>query len=243
DNYTYDEKVYAAYFSLVKNWDKWSTKLGVRGELTKAEGTSLTLDETNTQDFFEPFPSLYVLYSPSEKQSFSFDYGRNVNRPKYNDLNPFRFFYNENDYEEGNPTLVPSFSNNFNLNYTLNSEYFFDVYYRDNGRNIAYLVFQDNADQTLVEFKQNVLESKSYGFDFTLSKAISSNWFLYAYTSFFHEEETFLATESGNVPFTNEVDGVYGYLANYLTLSKDGTFTGEVTATYISKFLFGSYVS
>src|SRR5690606_27806589 len=102
---------------------------------------------------------------------------------------------------------------------------------------------QDNADQTLVEFKQNVLESKSYGFDFTLSKAISSNWFLYAYTSFFHEEETFLATESGNVPFTNEIDGVYGYLANYLTLSKDGTFTGEVTATYISKFLFGSYVS
>lgn len=243
DNYTYDEKVYAAYFSLVKNWDKWSTKLGVRGELTEAKGTSETLGETNTQDFFEPFPSLYVLYSPSEKQSFSFDYGRNVNRPKYNDLNPFRFFYNENDYEEGNPTLVPSFSNNFNLNYTLNSEYFFDVYYRDNGRNIAYLVFQDNADQTLVEFKQNVLESKSYGFDFTLSKAISSNWFLYAYTSFFHEEETFLATESGNVPYTNEVDGVYGYLANYLTLSKDGTFTGEVTATYISKFLFGSYVS
>lgn len=243
DNYTYDEKVYAAYFSLVKNWDKWSTKLGVRGELTEAKGTSETLGETNTQDFFEPFPSLYVLYSPSEKQSFSFDYGRNVNRPKYNDLNPFRFFYNENDYEEGNPTLVPSFSNNFNLNYTLNSEYFFDVYYRDNGRNIAYLVFQDNADQTLVEFKQNVLESKSYGFDFTLSKAISSNWFLYAYTSFFHEEETFLATESGNVPYTNEVDGVYGYLANYLTLSKDGTFTGEVTGTYISKFLFGSYVS
>ncbi len=243
DNYTYDEKVYAAYFSLVKNWDKWSTKLGVRGELTEAKGTSETLGETNTQDFFEPFPSLYILYSPSEKQSFSFDYGRNVNRPKYNDLNPFRFFYNENDYEEGNPTLVPSFSNNFNLNYTLNSEYFFDVYYRDNGRNIAYLVFQDNADQTLVEFKQNVLESKSYGFDFTLSKAISSNWFLYAYTSFFHEEETFLATESGNVPYTNEVDGVYGYLANYLTLSKDGTFTGEVTGTYISKFLFGSYVS
>lgn len=243
DNYTYDEKVYAAYFSLVKNWNKWSTKLGVRGELTQAEGTSLTLDQINTQDFFEPFPSLYVLYSPSEKHSFSFDYGRNVNRPKYNDLNPFRFFFNENDYEEGNPTLVPSFNNNFNLNYTLNSEYFFDVYYRDNGANIAYLVFQDNTDQTLVEFKQNVLESKSYGFDFTLSKAISSNWFLYAYTSFFHEEETFLATESGNVPFTNEVEGVYGYLANYLTLSKDGTFTGEVTATYLSKFLFGSYVS
>src|SRR5690606_16192966 len=28
-----------------------------------------------------------------------------------------------------------------------------------------------------------------------------------------------------------------------LTLSKDGRFTGEVTTTYLSQFLFGSYVS
>ncbi|MDF0706931.1 outer membrane beta-barrel family protein [Flagellimonas okinawensis] len=243
DRYIYDEDVYAAYMSFVKNWEKWSMKLGVRGELTKAEGRSLTLNQVNTQDFFEPFPSVYVLYSPSDKHSFSFDFGRNINRPKYNDLNPFRFFYNENDYEEGNPSLRPSFSNNFNFNYTLNSEYFFDVYYRDNGSNIAYLVFQDNTDQTLVELKQNVLDSKSYGLDFTLSKSIAPSWFMYAYTSLFHEEETYLAEESGNVPFTNEVNGVYAYLGNYLTLSKDGTFTGEVTGTYISKFLFGSYVS
>lgn len=243
DRYTYDENVYAAYLSFVKNWEKWSMKLGVRGELTEAEGTSLTLNQVNTQDFFEPFPSVYLLYSPSDKHSFSFDYGRNVDRPKYNDLNPFRFFFNENDYEQGNPSLTPSFSNNFNFNYTLNSEYFFDVYYRDNGSNIAYLVFQDNDNQTLVELKQNVLDSKSYGLDFTLSKSLMSSWFVYAYTSFFHEEETFLATQSGNVEFTNKVNGVYAYLGNYLTLSKDGTFTGEVTGTYISKFLFGSYVS
>ncbi|RYC52329.1 outer membrane beta-barrel family protein [Flagellimonas olearia] len=243
DRYLYDENVYAAYLSFVKNWEKWSMKLGLRGELTEAEGRSLTLNQTNTQDFFEPFPSLYVLYSPSVNHSFSFDYGRNVNRPKYNDLNPFRFFFNENDYEEGNPRLTPSFSNNFNLNYTLNSEYFFDIYYRDNGSNIADLVFQDNNNQTLVELKQNVLESTSYGLDFTLSKTILPPWFIYAYTSFFHEEETFLAVESNNAEYTNEVDGVYGYLANYLTLSKDGTFTGEVTFTYISQFLFGSYIS
>ncbi|USD26609.1 outer membrane beta-barrel family protein [Flagellimonas marinaquae] len=243
DRYIYDEDVYAAYMSLVKNWEKWSMKLGVRGELTKAKGNSITLDETNTQDFFEPFPSVYLLYSPSDKHSFAFDYGRNINRPKYNDLNPFRFFYNENDFEEGNPSLRPSFSNNFNFNYTLNSEFFFDVYYRDNGSNIAYLVFQDNQNQTLVEFKQNVLDSKSYGLDFTLSKSIAPAWFMYAYTSLFHEEETFLAEESGNVPYTNEVNGVYAYLGNYLTLSKDGTFTGEIAGTYVSKFLFGSYVS
>ncbi|MEM9650344.1 MAG: outer membrane beta-barrel family protein, partial [Bacteroidota bacterium] len=160
DNYNYDENVYAAYISMVKNWDKWSMKVGVRGELTDAAGTSLTLNETINQDFFEAFPSIYLLYSPSDNHSFSFDYGRNVDRPKYDDLNPFRYFFNESDFVEGNPRLRPSFSNNFNLNYTLNSEFFFDVYYRDNGRNIAGLVFQDNENQTLVDLQQNVTGSK-----------------------------------------------------------------------------------
>jgi hypothetical protein len=242
DDFVYDEKVYAAYMNFVKNWEKWSMKVGIRGELTDASGTSLTLNETNTQDFFEPFPSVYLLYSPNEKHSFSFDYGRRVQRPRYNDLNPFRYFFNENDFFEGNQRLQPNFSNNFNFNYTLNSEFFFDFYYRDNGNFISSLVFQDNDLQTLRQLKQNVLESTSYGLDFTVSKSILDPWFLYAYTSIFHEDETFLAVESGNQEFTNSFDGFYLYLANYLTLSGDGSWTGELTFTHLSGYLYGSYI-
>ncbi len=242
DDFLYDEKVYAAYLSFVKNWEKWSMKLGIRGEITDAEGISLTLNERNTQDFFEPFPSLYVLYSPNEKHSFSFDYGRRVQRPRYNDLNPFRYFFNENDFEEGNPGLQPNFSNSFNLNYTLNSEFFIDLYYRDNGNYISQLVFQDNDLLTLRELRQNVLGSTSYGLDFTVSKSILNFWFLYAYSSIFHEDETFLAVESGDQEFTNSIDGFYIYLANYLTLSRDGSFTGELSFSHMTTNLVGSYV-
>ena len=242
DNFLYDETVYAAYASFVKSWEKWSMKLGVRGELTDALGTSLTLNETNTQDFFEPFPTLYVLYSPNDTHSFSFDYGRNVQRPRYNDLNPFRYFFNENDFEEGNPRLQPNFTNNFNLNYTINSEYFIDLYYRDNGNFINNLVFQDNTALTLRELKQNIISSNSYGIDFTLSKSLWEPWFLFAYASVFHEDETFLAVESGNQEFTNEVDAFYIYLANYLTLSGDGSWTGELTFSHMTSNIVGSYV-
>lgn len=242
DDFIYDEKVYAGYLSLVKNWEKWSVKLGLRGELTEAQGTSLTLNQTSKQDFFEAFPSLYLLYTASEKHSFAFDYGRKVDRPRYNDLNPFRNFSNENDFEQGNQGLIPSFSNNLNFNYTFNSEFFVDFYYRDNGGDIGDFVFQDNTNLTLRELKQNVLSSTSYGLDFTFSKGIANPWYIYAYVSLFHEDNTFLAEESGNVPFKTEVDGVYGYFANYLTLSKDGTFSGEVALTYISQFLYGSYI-
>ena len=242
DDFTYDEKVYAAYLSYAQDWEKWSLKLGLRGELTDAEGVSLTLDETNTQDFFEPFPTVYVLYSPNEKHSFSLDYGRKLERPRYSDLNPFRFFNNENDFYQGNQTLQPNFTNNLNLNYSLNGEFFFDVYYRDNGNYISPLVFQNNSKQVLRRQKQNVLGSLSYGLDLTVSKSILNSWFLYAYTSVFYEEETFLALESGNQEFTNAINGFYVYLANYLTLSGDGSWTGELTFSYFSRYLFGSYV-
>lgn len=242
DNFLYDENVYAGYLSLSKDWEKWSIKSGLRAEHTQSSGTSISLSTINNLEYFELFPSLYLLYNVNENHSLAFDYSRKLTRPRYEDLNPFRTFINENIFYEGNPNLLPSFSNNFNLNYTLQQEFFFDFYYRDNGEYISTLSFQDNENQILRDVTQNVLESTSYGFDFNYGKSISNNWYLYSYISIFHEDETFLALESDALSVTNAFDGVYVDLTNFLTLSKDGTFKGELGLTYLSGFLQGSYI-
>jgi hypothetical protein len=241
DNFRYDEKVLAAYLSLLKNWGKWSMKFGLRGEQTHVEGRSISLGSTNTQDYFELFPTFYLLRNFGEEHSLAIDYSRKLRRPNYSDLNPFRYFLNENDYNEGNPDLRPHFSHNFNLNYTFKDTYFFDIYYRDNGKYISTLSFQDNQNQTLRQVRQNVLESISYGIDFTVGTSLTPIWYLYTYSSLFYEEETFLALESAEESATNEVSGFYGFMGNYLTLSKDGSLTGELALTYLSGFLDGSY--
>ncbi len=241
DSFLYDENVYAAYTSVSRDWEKWSLKAGLRAENTESKGTSLALSSINDLSYFELFPTFYLLHNRNENHSFAFDYSRKLLRPRYQDLNPFRTFINENNFYEGNPNLLPSFSNNFNLNYTLKREFFFDFYYRDNGNYISTLSFQDNENQVLRDITQNVLESTSYGFDFNYGKSITNNWYLYSYLSIFHEDETFLALESNNVAATNEFDGFYIDLTNYLTLSKDGTFKGELGLTYLSGFLQGSY--
>jgi hypothetical protein len=241
DNFQYDETVSAGYLSFLKNWGKWSLKMGLRGEQTEVKARSITLSTTNNQDYFELFPTFYILRTLGDDHSMSFDYSRKLRRPNYHDLNPFRYFLNENDYVEGNPGLRPSFSNNFNLNYTYKDTYFFDIYYRDNGQFISTLSFQDNENQTLREASQNVLESTSYGLDFTVGKAINPVWYLYSYTSLFYEEEVFLALESPEESASNEVTGFYGYMGNYLTLSKDGSLTAEVSLTYLTGYLDGSY--
>ncbi|WP_282074954.1 outer membrane beta-barrel family protein [Maribacter aquivivus] len=242
DDYTYDESVYAGYFSLSKDWDKWSIKTGLRAEQTESTGVSVNVSSINELSYFELFPSLYILHNINENHSLSFDYARKVQRPRYEDLNPFRTYINERNFEEGNPNLRPGFGHNFNLNYTLNQEFFFDFYYRDNGNYISTLTFQDNDNFVMRDNTQNVLESTSFGLDFTYGKSISNNWYLYSYISIFHEDETFLALESNKFSSKNKYNGAYVDLTNYITLSKDGTFKGELGLVYMSGYLEGSYL-
>ena len=241
DNFNYKEGVYAAYASLSQDWENWSLRLGLRAEQTNVESKSETLLQINTQNYFELFPSVFLTRKLGQDHSITFDYSRKLTRPKYSDLNPFRYFLNENNYLEGNPNLVPNFSHNLNLNFSIKDIYFIDFYYRDNGRYISSLSFQDNENQTLREIKQNVQKSTSYGLDFTISRSINNFWSLYFYNSLFYEDETFLAEESTIETYTNRVTGYYGYLNNALTFSKDGTFTGDLSLTYLSGFLYGSF--
>ncbi|MDM9629841.1 outer membrane beta-barrel family protein [Robiginitalea aurantiaca] len=242
DRFNYDEEVYAAYASLNKTWDPWTMKVGLRAEQTEVEGRSLTLEEVNLQSYLEFFPSLYVSRDLTEDQSMAFSYSRRLTRPNYADLNPFRFFLNENDFVEGNPNLVPAFSHEFNLNWTLNDTFFVDLYYRDNGRYLSTISFQDNENLTLRQTKQNVESAVSYGLDFTISTSITPFWYLYSYNSVFYEDNTFFAEESDIETATNKVTGFYGYLNNSLTLSKDGSLTGEVSLLYLNRFLDGASV-
>ncbi|MFC4634734.1 outer membrane beta-barrel protein [Dokdonia ponticola] len=242
DDFLYDENVFAGYASLSKDINKWSLKGGLRVEQTNSTGNSIVLDEVVELDYLEWFPSAYAQYTLSDNHSFSLDYSRRLYRPRYQDLNPFVYFLNENNFTRGNSGLIPAFGNEFNFNYSLSGKYFFDVYYRDNGENILRLSFQDNESQVVRAENQNALASKSWGLDFTHGRSFTKWWYFYTYMSLFHEEETFLAVESGSIPFTVQIDGFYGSFSNFITLSKDKTFTGEVSLDYISGFIFGSYI-
>lgn len=241
DNFLYDEKIYAAYLSLTKDWGNWSAKAGLRGEQTNREANSESTEDVEDRSYFDIFPTLYLQHIINDNHSISFDYSRRIQRPNYADLNPFRYFLNENNFNAGNPDLHAAISDNFSLNYTFKNAYFFSVYYRDNGSIPQTLSFQDNENFTIRRVPFNLLDSKSYGLDITHGRSIADFWYAYAYVSLFHDEQTFLALESGNVPVTIETDGFYGYLGNSFTLSSDGTFTGDLSLTYVSDWISGSY--
>lgn len=242
DHFLYDENIYAAYVSLAKDWEKWSVKGGLRGEYTNRVGESRSMEQIDDHEYFELFPTFYLQHTFNENHSLTFDYSRRIQRPRYESLNPFRYYLTEFDFNSGNPALRAAISDNLSLSYSLKNEYFFDLFYTDNGNTPETLSFQDNDARLLRRLSVNLLESSTYGIQFSHGRNLFNWWYTYAYLNAFNEKRTFLALESGEVPVTLEIDGFYGSLYNNFIISKDGTFTGELSLTYISKFLSGSYI-
>lgn len=242
DNFLYDENIYAAYFSLSKDWEQWSIKGGLRGEYTDRTGDSRSMLQVDSREYFELFPTFYLLHSFNDNHSLTFDYSRRIQRPRYESLNPFRYYLTEFDYNAGNPNLEAAIINSYSLSYALKNEYFLDLFYTDSGNTPETLSFQDNESQIIRRVSVNLRESTTYGIQFSHGRSLFNWWYTYIYANAFNEKRSFVALESGEVPVTIEIDGFYGSLYNNFIISKDGTLTGELSLTYVSKFLSGSYI-
>ena len=185
NEFNYDENTQAIYINGTKKLnEKWETQLGFRLENTQTEGVSKTLNQKNTNSYTKLFPTFYLTYTPNEKNAFSINYNKRINRPSYNRLNPFRWYSNPFSYTEGNPFLQPSFSNNLELNYTFNDNWSNSIYYSHTDNGFEQITIVDNTDNIQKTIAQNffkttiigVSESYTYNKLKWLSSTFSFDW-------------------------------------------------------------------
>ncbi len=240
DTFLYNEHNYAAYSSYSKDWSKWSFKLGLRAELTDVESNSISTNSVYNNNYIKFFPTLYVMHSLDDKNDIYFNYNRRIFRPRYGQLNPFKYYMNDNAYIAGDPNLKPQIDDNFILGYTLNNAYTFELYYRYENSPAIEIVFQDNNENVLKYINTNIDSSISYGLDFTSYKQLTDRWGIYALSSVFHYDNQFYALESGNALENVETWSVYGHLINYFSFLKDKSLTADVSLMYISPWADGA---
>ena len=124
NNFTYKENVNAAYINFSKSIKKWGFQTGLRVENTVYEGNQFgnpqRTDSAFKKSYTSAFPTTYISYAANKKNQFGLSYGRRINRPDYEDLNPFLFFLDKYTYGSGNPFLKPMFSNVFEGSHTYN---------------------------------------------------------------------------------------------------------------------------
>jgi outer membrane receptor protein involved in Fe transport len=152
--FDYSEDVYAVYGSYQGQWnERWKYTAGLRMEITDATGELTPFDENLQQDpvelnYVSFFPNAGVTYALDARKgnTLNLSYGRRINRPDYNVLNPFRKQISELSFESGNPSLNPEIVDNIELGYTHAYRYNFKLAYSHTANQITRLIGPDSTD-------------------------------------------------------------------------------------------------
>ena len=147
NHFTYQENIRAAYASVEGKYRKFSFQAGIRYEHTAytahQSGNTLQKDSTVSRNYGNPFPSGYLSYPIDSLQSMTLTVGRRLDRPPFQNLNPFLYIINKYTYETGNPYLLPQYSWNVELthqyrdlftttlSYSLLTNYFSQIFLSD----------------------------------------------------------------------------------------------------------------
>ena len=241
DALDYDENIYAAYFSTSKELGKWSLKAGLRGEYTDISGISAQNGLVNDQDYFQLFPTFYAMRSLGEESSISLEYNRRIERPRFQSLNPFQYYINENNVKEGNPALVPGIANKVLFNYSYKGALFFDLYWDRVDHSPSVLSFQDNQKQLLRTVNDNLDYTQQFSLDITYANFVTNWYYLYGYLSGFYMENQIYARESAAETYTIDTFSAFLNVGNYFYFGGDGTFSGNVNTYFLPNILAGSY--
>ena len=171
--FIYHENVNAAYVNMTKQFGKWTIQAGARLENTNYYGhqlgnglTVINNDSSFSRSYTNLFPTLYLTYQANEKNQLTLNYGRRIDRPAYQDLNPFLFFLDEYTYQAGNPYLQPQYTQNVELSHTYNHSLTTTLNYSYT-ENFFTETFQQSGQATIVRngnigVRQNAGVSVSY---------------------------------------------------------------------------------
>lgn len=110
-DFLYREHIGAGYFNIAGQFgEKFSAKLGLRGEYTNSFGDWKSAGEQSKNSYFDVFPTAYIGYAASEKVRLSLSYTRRISRPNYNQLDPTKTYVDAQSYLIGSPDLLPSYN-------------------------------------------------------------------------------------------------------------------------------------
>ncbi len=130
NRFNYKENVNAAYVNYNRAFKGFMVQVGVRVENTVSNGESTGLRYNNATSSYENydssihrnytdvFPSAAITFNKNPMSQFGITYSRRIDRPAYQDLNPFEFKLNDYTFMKGNTNLRPQYTNSFGVTHT-----------------------------------------------------------------------------------------------------------------------------
>ena len=219
NNLIFKQNVNAIYSQFGSKINKFSYLLGLRTEITDVKVRLTNTNENFDYNYSELFPTVNFGFERTENQSFTLGYSRRLRRPRYWYLNPFESRNSQNIIYKGNPGLIPTFTNSFDLGFlqkigklTLNSS----IYYQHSINAIQRVSrdeirLLDGVNQVItIREPINLASEDRYGFELTAN---------------YNPSKKVRFSGSFNV-FQQESKGIYEY--NKFTVDD---LSGEISST------------
>jgi iron complex outermembrane recepter protein len=241
NKFNYTENIKAAYVNYSIEYKKISFQAGLRFENTAFKGVqtgnTLRPDSSFSRNYNSLFPTLYLSYKldSTGTHQLGFSFGRRIDRPDYQDLNPFTYPLDRFTLYSGNPFLKPTFSNNLELSHTFKNSITTTFSYSHTRDVISETIEQSTS--IFYSRPGNIGRQTSYGVSVNGTLPIKKWWSLQLYTEVMHN--------SFNANLYNQVldnTGTYWYIGpvNQFQIGKSwsaelaGTFQ---TSVYVAQFV------
>ena len=128
NTFLYKENINAAYASFQKKLEDWEFIAGLRTEQTVAQGTSAA-GKVLDRNYWQLFPSAFITRKFNKNFSGVAQYSKRVNRPSYQQQNPFVVYIDSLTYTRGNPLIRPELTDATKLSLTYQGQPFFSLSY------------------------------------------------------------------------------------------------------------------
>lgn len=233
NHFIYTEKIQAGYLNINKQFKKTSVQIGVRAENTQSNGNLIGSTPVK-RSYLNLFPSAFINHTINSKNEVSFSYSRRIDRPGYDNLNPFIYYLDPYTFSKGNAFLNPQYTQNFELNYTYNKTVNVSLGYSHTTNAITELIltegkktFQTNSNlQTQTGYNANI------NTPFTITKWWEGNVNVTAF---------YLGFKSDTLAGQKFDDGQWAYQARMTQTFKFAGARLELMGDYQSKLTYGIY--
>ena len=152
NHFIYKENINAAYLNLNKEFKTTTVQMGLRAEHTNSNGNSITINTEVKRDYIQFFPSVSINQKMGKDHQLGLSYSRRIDRPSYDNLNPFIYLLDKYTYMQGNPQLRPQFTKSSQLSYTYKGSTTFSLSYSKTTDVMTQITEQD--DDTKITFAQ-----------------------------------------------------------------------------------------
>ncbi|MEO6843685.1 MAG: outer membrane beta-barrel family protein [Ginsengibacter sp.] len=191
NHFIYKENINAGYINYSRQIKKWGVQAGLRAENTNANGHQVGNpshpDSVFTKNYTDLFPTVYVSYEANKKNTFSVNCGRRIDRPDYQDLNPFYYFLDEYTYQVGNTLLQPQFSDNFELSHTYNGFLTTTLNYSEVHNVFTEVLKQITSERKTFVTKENLASKTNFGLAVSANFPITKFWTTNLYANVTHD--------------------------------------------------------